>query len=121
MHLDRQKAEVARAETPAAPRSGRLELIALTGNYQFARAAYGANEQTEEVTHQLTIFRLTDPQSCQERALECERLARVAPGPASRTMFAEIAVAWRRAADLAKTTEPPLDLEPLETEVASTA
>ena len=69
------------------------------------------------MTHQqLTMFRLTDPQSYQERAVECERLARVAPGPASRTMFAEIAVAWRHAVALAKTTEPPLNREPLGSE-----
>jgi hypothetical protein len=35
-------------------------------------------------------------------------------------MFAEIALAWRRAAALAKITEPPPDLEPPESEAALT-
>jgi hypothetical protein len=39
-----------------------------------------------------------DPSLCRERASECERLSKVAPGPQSREMFAEMARAWRRLA-----------------------
>ena len=65
------------------------------------------------------MFILVDGKSCLQRALECERLAKVAPGPVSRTMFAEIAFAWRHSESLCEPTEPHFNSEPVKNEAAT--
>jgi hypothetical protein len=44
------------------------------------------------------MSRLCNPTLCLERALECDRLAKLSPGPDSKKMFAAMAMTWRRLA-----------------------